>query len=71
MQDGSTLTLQLADDSDLQAVTCVGSDGSIYPGKLDRAAKRAVFSMPPGDYTVQAIDVLGNGSTGTVHMDLA
>ena len=49
----------------------MGSDGSIYPGKLDRAAKRAVFSMPPGDYTVQAIDVLGNGSTGTVHMDLA
>ncbi|MBC3517353.1 sigma-70 family RNA polymerase sigma factor [Neobittarella massiliensis] len=71
MQDGSTLTLQLADDSDLQAVTCVGSDGGIYPGKLDRAAKRAVFSIPPGDYTVQATDVLGNGSTGTVHMDLA
>lgn len=71
MQDGSTLTLQLADDSDLQTVTCVGSDGGIHPAKLDQAAKIAVFYLPPGDYTVQATDVLGNRSTGTVHMDLA
>lgn len=67
---GQQLVLEVRDDSGVQAVWCVGADGTRYDAESVEAAapgapERWWFAVPSGTYEVHLVDAAGNEVLGT------